>query len=365
MMRRSRESGFSLIELLVATLIFSVVFLGVLKMLDSSTKISKVESALADTQENVRYAVYHLARIARMTGGSNLPLARGGGTFQWVSLEILDNVTSSFTDDAGASHNVLGGSDVLRIRGFFESAPYFLDPTVPNAVNLSSGTVTIPETTTGGKVQDFSHPPGIGKGLVLMGRGQYAIGKVAAVSIDATNPSPNRTMTITFSTGDGGLWQSLNPNGAWVQPTFQIYRVGVLDSYNYFVDPNLQLRRWRASAANGGSGTVEPVAVNIGSLQVALGLDVSEDGVLQANEWFFSAANPNPPSHANASDPKKLPLALRITVLGRTPFLIPGWEEPATTFTVEDMVVPAAGSPARRSKWRTLRVEAALRDYVL
>ncbi len=354
------QRGFSLIELLVATLIFALVFLGVLKMLDSSTKISKLESALADTQENVRYAAYHLVRIARMAGGTNLPLARNDSSFQWISLQVIDNA-NSFTDDAGGSHDTLDGSDVLRIRGFFESTPYFVGP---GAVDLSSGTVTIAETTTNGKLQDFSHLPGNGKGLVLMGRNQYAIGKVSGTpAISGT--APNRTMIITFTSGDGGLWQSLNPNGAWVQPTFQIYRVGVLDSYNYFVDPNLQLQRWRASAANGGSGTVEPVAINIGSLQMALGLDISEDGILQANEWFFSAGNPNAPSATQAGDPDKLPLALRITIMGRTPFRIPGWEEPAATFKVEDMVVPVAGSLARGSKWRTLQVQAALRDFVL
>ncbi len=353
------DRGFSLIEILVATLVFAIVFLGVLQMLDSSTKISKVQSALADTQENVRYAAYHLVRIARMTGGSNLPLARNDASFKWVSLEVLDNVNNSFTDDMGTTHTVLSGSDVLRIRGFFESTPYFVPV---GAVDLSSGTVTVAETTTNGKVQDFSHLPGQGKGLVLMGRNQYAIGKVSATPTLSGTP-PNRTMTISFTTDDGGLWQSLNPNGTWVQPTFQIYRVGVLDSYNYFVDPNLQLQRWRASAANSGNGSVEPVAINVGSLQVALGLDVNEDGILQANEWFYSGTNPNPPANTDAADPDKPPLALRITVLGRTPFPIPGWEEPTATFSVEDMAVPSA--EVRRSKWRTLRVQAALRDFVL
>lgn len=360
MQRHRSQRGFSLIELLVATVIFAIVFLGVLQMLDSSTKISKVESALADTQENVRYAAYHLVRIARMAGGTNLPLARNDASFQWVSLQVIDNA-NSFTDDAGASHDTLNGSDVLKIRGFIESTPYFV---APGAVDLSSGTVTVAETTTNGKLQDFSHIPGNGKGLVLMGRNQYAIGKVSAVPT-ITGTAPNRTMTITYSTGDGGLWQSLNTNGTWVQPTFQIFRVGVLDSYNYFVDNDLQLQRWRASAANGGSGSVEPVAINIGSLQVALGLDASEDGILQANEWYYSGTNSNPPSNADAADPDKPPLALRITVLGRTSIMVPGWEEPAATFNVEDMTVPAAGSDPRRSKWRTLQVQAALRDFVL
>ncbi|HHQ47336.1 MAG TPA: prepilin-type N-terminal cleavage/methylation domain-containing protein, partial [Acidobacteria bacterium] len=352
MTRRRREGGFTLIELLVATLIFALVFLGVLKLLDSSTRVSKVESALADTQENVRYATYHLVRVCRMAGGTNLPLGwNNSGSVAWVAAEILDNV-SSFTDDAGVSHTTLAGADVLKVRGFFESTPYFV---LPANVDLSSGTVKISEKTPSGKIQDFSHLPGQGKGLVLMGRNQYAVAKVSAQPTISSGTSPNRTMTITFSTGDGGIWESLNPNGTWTAPTFDVYRVGVLDSYNYFVDPDLQLQRWRASAANSGNGSVEPVALNIGGLQVAMGMDADRNGIIAPTEWYYTKDNTSgPPVAAVVGAPvPSLPMTvLRITVLGRTPFPVRGWQEPVATFNAEDMPLPSA--EARRSKWRWL-----------
>jgi hypothetical protein len=247
------------------------------------------------------------------------------------------------------------GSDVLTLRGFFEQTPYFV---LPANVDVSSGSVVITEqpVSPNGVIQELL-PVADKKGIVLMGRNQYAVATVNGAGV-ISGTAPNRTLQIAFQGGQSDIWQALNADGTYVAPTFQVYRVGILQDYTYYVNPDGELRRWRAGPSG---GTDEPVAQNIGSLQVALGLDINHDGSLSASEWFHSATTPGAPSNSDAAS--AAPLGLRITVLGRTPFPVMGWVQPTATFSVEDMTVPTGDS--RRAKWRTLQVQAALRDFVL
>ena len=147
-------------------------------------------------------------------------------------------------------------------------------------------------------------------------------------------------------------WTGLNPTGAAVTPSFEVYQVGVLDSYTYYVDPEFRLMRLRADDSTGGA-SAQPVAVNIGGFQVELGIDSNADG--QVDVWQAA------PTAAGISGNRVL--SMRVTVLGRTPIELPGWEEPAATFSVgqDTQSVDAAG---RRAKWRRVEVVATLRNYM-
>ena len=59
-------------------------------------------------------------------------------------------------------------------------------------------------------------------------------------------------------------------------------------------------------------------------------------------------------------------IAMRLTVLGRTPFEVPDWTEPAVTFASSgNMAVPPAGaSGPRHAKWRRMEVAVALRNFM-
>jgi prepilin-type N-terminal cleavage/methylation domain-containing protein len=102
----TRASGFTLIELLVAVGLLAIVFIGILNMLDTSTTVSKVEGALADTQENVRFAAYHIMRTVRMTGGGEMPFARDDGT--WLCGRLQNNQTGAVTTDLGTAQVAAG-----------------------------------------------------------------------------------------------------------------------------------------------------------------------------------------------------------------------------------------------------------------
>jgi prepilin-type N-terminal cleavage/methylation domain-containing protein len=374
MRRPDPSSGFTLIEMLVAIAIFTILMIGLFNLLDTSTQVSKLESSLADTQENVRYATYHVMRTARMMGGTIMPFARGVGP-AWVAGEVHDNVATNFSLFNTAQDN-LAGSDVLVLRGFFDVAPYFVNFT---DVDPTAGTITIREHADPGgpgervinDLTDIANVTNVflNRGVVMAATdgqttvapgqlvgGQYAVAQISGTS-DVQGAVPNRTLTLTY-TGEP-IWGALNIDGnqlAANEPAFRVSRVGILEAYGYYVDENLVLRR--VAQRTGGIG--EPVAINIGGLQVELGIDLDGDGSINpATEWDAT------PTVAEANTGNGV-MAMRITVLGRTPFEVSGWTEPAATFANSaNMAVPAAGSSGpRHAKWRRMEVAVALRNFL-
>ncbi len=123
------RTGFTLIEVVVAMAVFAIFMIGILNLLDTSTSISEIEKALADTQENVRFAAYHMMRTTRMTGGGGIPFAGTvGGTGSWIAGELLSNQSGSLATPYPLGNiDVLDGTDVLTVRGFFEISPFFVN----------------------------------------------------------------------------------------------------------------------------------------------------------------------------------------------------------------------------------------------
>ncbi len=348
------RNGFTLIELMVSLAVFSIFMIGILNLLDSSTKLTKLETQLADTQENVRFATYHVMRMARMMGGAGIPFAGNtGGSDAWLAGRVASNQNGSFTTryTLGAVE-VLDGSDVLSVSGFFETAPFFIKA---SDVNSSLNQIVVNESVEGRVIN-----PGMnaveanllaGRGLVLMGKidqTEYAVGQVG-VGSTMTGTAPNRTLTISINDGPAAWWTALNPSGTTMPPTFDVYQVGIIDAYTYFVDPEFRLMRLRADGSSDGASE-QPVAVNIGGFQVALGVDTSGDGLV--NAWEAA------PTAAGISGNRVI--SLRVTVLGRTPMEVPGWAEPASTFLVEDATIQDSN---RGHKWRRLEVATTLRNY--
>jgi len=381
--RRAADSGFTLIEMLVAIAIFVILMIGLLNLLDNSTKVSKLEAALADTQENVRYATYHLMRTARMMGGTIMPFARGGaGGNAWVAGEVHDNVATNFSI-FGTTLDNMPGSDVLVLRGFFDVAPFFIGET-PNGpdVNSSSKTVRIREhsdvTTTPRLINDLSPYASIanvfvGRGLIISSsegplqvapglwtNGMYMVAEITA-STGVTGSAPNRQILLTYDAA--AAWDGLNLDGAPIvagDPAFPGQsRAGILEAYAYYVDNNMVLRRLAQRDVASGNGP-QPVAVNIGNLQVELGVDADGDSFLNpVTEWDSS------PTLAEALQGNGA-VAMRLTVLGRTPFEVPDWTEPARTFAgAGNMTPPSPGaSGPRHAKWRRMEVAVALRNFL-
>jgi len=348
MHRNSR--GFTLIEIMVATAVFAIFMIGILNLLDTSTKVSVLETSLADTQENVRFAAYHIMRTARMMGSSLIPFADDStGTAIWAAGELASNVDDYAVTPFG-TFNALDGSDVLTVRGFFELAPFFIDRT---DVLTGPDRVVVRESDAGRVINrgfDLVQVSGLeGRGLFMMGnldQGEYVIGQIDSGSA-FSGTAPDRTLSIPFVAGSS-QWSDLNRSGVSVPPTFSSYRVGVFETYTYYVDRDRVLQRVRADSTG---ATAQPVAINIGSLQIALGVDTNNDSQIDA--WM------NAPTAADLAGNRVL--GMQVTILGRTNRIVADWWEPATTFQVADLDINDVN---RATKWRTIQIEAALRNYL-
>ena len=340
--------GFTLVELMVATAVFAIFMVGMLNLLDTSTKVSQLESSLADTQENVRFAAYHVMRTARMMGGGGMPMATNTvAGDNWVSGSLLSNQAGMVSIPGFDNVTVKPGTDVFTVRGFFEIAPFFAEPG-----DYQASVVNIREQNKDDQIinnfSNFSLDALEGRGAVFMGRGEYCVGLIGSGNV-FNNDAPDRVLVLQHSQGDGSLFESLNKSTSPYPPSFPISRVGVLDSYTFFIDPDNRLMRARVSAA---VPRAEPVAVNIGGLQISLGLDTSAVPDGQVDVW-----KPAPTVTEVMADQVA---GMRLTVLGRSPIMVPDWVEPDSTFTVED---GTAQNIQPGYKWRRIEVATALRNF--
>lgn len=175
---RQRQAGFSLVELLVSVVIMVEVLIGLLIIFDSSSRLARAQTHLAELQQSLRVGQADLVRFTRMAGLGGLPItmlnlpagqpSAGSpiyetfGTFpnSGYAVSVLNNVDEAtivgVVDPTAADQGtdtVLPGSDVLILRGVLSTPMFYLDPpldvstwiTGPSTDRRFSGTVTLPE----------------------------------------------------------------------------------------------------------------------------------------------------------------------------------------------------------------------------
>ncbi len=183
-----RQAGFSLVELLVSVVIMVEVLIGLLIIFDSSSRLARAQTHLAELQQSLRVGQAELVRYTRMVGLGGLPITMlnlpagqpdagspiyddfGIFPLSGYAVSVLNNVdeetivgvVNDMAIDKGTDI-VLPGSDVLILRGVFSTPIYYIDPPldvstwVDNTIDTFSGTVIIPERTriTGRSFWDY------------------------------------------------------------------------------------------------------------------------------------------------------------------------------------------------------------------
>ena len=127
---RRSMSGFTLVEMIVVTLLLMIAMVGLLAVFDASARINKSESEVADAQGSVRFGVYQMTRVIRMAGAGGLHVGEAIVTQTPKNLlgitagKQYDNVSGvAVTDINSVDHTVRPGTDMIEVRGVILSPP--------------------------------------------------------------------------------------------------------------------------------------------------------------------------------------------------------------------------------------------------
>ena len=326
--RRRGEQGFSLVELLVGMAIMVEVLVVVLLLFDVNARVSRVETQIADLQQSQRIGQRDIVRLSRMAGRGNLPT-------QWA-ITHQDNVGAGTTIGA---NNVVTGTDILTIRGVFTSPIYQVN-------NLDSGSFSLTGTSLQIRVNSYS-PAGIPQPLdsiadalnpssgsprpeamVLVSpvdAGIYAVLELQTggsvinafdVNGDGSIAPDEKQAVLSFSTNAGSgtynaQYSAMSTGGAFPAALSATAFIGILEEYRFYIrddsgalGESSKLSRARfypntnaAHDADANNLRID-IADNVLDLQVALGLDVDEDGEIDespsnksVDEWRFNDPN--------------------------------------------------------------------------
>jgi type II secretory pathway pseudopilin PulG len=315
---RNRQSGFSLAELLVSLLVTSMVLVGTLTLLNFSSRVARVQGHVTDMQQSLRIAQYDLVRTVRMAGRGPLP---AGNLPDGFAVAVRNNVPAGETLGGPGTPAVLAGTDVLTVRGVFDTPIYRVQPAAAGSFRLDGaggGTVTIQAQEPANVPQDLTHirnaiAAGRPEALLLVSpenAGLYAVVELnpAASLAGPTQVTVGFRITGGVHTASYGTFSPAGP-GTFPPNLASVAFVGLLEEHRFYVrderaqgpdgGPDLVPRLARARIYPGTNapwaGTPQSwridIADNILDLQVALGLDTPAGGcTVQADEANCSIA---------------------------------------------------------------------------
>lgn len=349
--RRSSEGGFTLVEMIVVTLLLMIAMVGLLAVFDASARINKNETDVADAQGSVRYGIYQMTRAIRMAGAGGLYVTEAilnhndigmpGGGIDPAGASY-DNVAGvTVTDIHGNAWAVRTGTDMIEVRGvlfspliaFDEQAgcapcvgsvplnalPIIGNPLIGEHENDNAATrpqfAAIDAYTQGASatlpmmviVQDGKNelhacgdvgPP---IGLQRYPQAPYNVGLITA----QTNLAGGNTFgNVDFG---GTIGPRINtelpsdPGSIAATPISVLKRAGILDDVVFFIttdptsDPTGIHPFLAQGVRRGNSFDVSRLADDVEDMQVAYGIDSDGDSAVTRLTAGGCAINPNDP----------------------------------------------------------------------
>ena len=321
-MRMRTERGFTLVEAMVATAIMVATMLGIYGLLDSSGRLAKQETLVAEAQQSVRAGLQELVRIVRQ--------ARAGQLYYGSAiLPVANNAAGgqALTDTSGNRHFIRRGTDVLRVRGVIFGDEYALTAGDVVCSGSCDGTslmnVTIRATANSGVVNfapnslpalaartrpfyfvvadSASQTVPVGSYLYLVPL--YYAGRVEATGTWYTSTAT--TFTFTMNPLDAGA-RAFNAASAGAPALQKPFLCGAIDDVTVFVDEGpVDATGSRADThpvlsaaildADSGGFEVSPLIGEAEDFQVAYGIDgadgSSPDRGISPSAYDASAAN--------------------------------------------------------------------------
>lgn len=300
MRRNNHPKGLTLIETLVTLAVLTAIMVGLYALLDSSNKLAKQETNVAEAQQSVRIGISELTRVIRQ--------GRVGGLFiANAILPIANNIGggTTLTDTNGTPHYVRAGTDVIGVRGIISGDKYGLgtgDVTCAGSCATTNAmTVTIRATSSSGVVNFVSpNAPSIaGKKspfyfvvadgsteMMTTGVGTYLVpvyyvGRVNANSSGTWYTLTTDQFTFTMDPQDSDA-RNLAAQAPSAPALDKPFSGGVVDDIRFFVDegstsagtddthPSLAEAIWDPSSRN---WEIQPLIEDVEDFQVAYGVD--------------------------------------------------------------------------------------------
>lgn len=336
---RRDQSGFTLIEMLIALGLGMIVIGAAIGVFNYSQSSYNIQEDIAAMQQDIRIAKSFIERDIRMTGADMA---------DFIPLEgMSDEDEAVFTFQNGAGE---GGSDILTIRyvvpvpqpcgerptGVEESVPACdALPPITLAGNMmpdTSSTVNIEDQLENmpyflwdqgcychGDHHDEAGTDGLQLEALLSSPSgdQQAIVYVTKVTNKENETSIDTVQNRPVSDDDNYQIKNKVINTYPPGSTLSFFTYKPLTVASYFVQGGVLMRNYDDDILMGAAATLDPVAEHIEDLQFAFGLDTDDDNVV--DEWIDGSDDADLDDDGDLTDANKAMVrAIRINVLGRT-----------------------------------------------